>query len=70
VRQRAHQGALPQAADNLWPRVEKLAALMDAAEADILAFMTFPKELRTKLHSTNPLERIDKRANDASRWSA
>ena len=22
--------------------------------------MTFPKELRAKLHSTNPLERIDK----------
>jgi transposase-like protein len=32
---------------------------MDAAEADVLAFMTFPKELRTKLHATNPLERIN-----------
>ncbi|MEZ5932527.1 MAG: IS256 family transposase [Alphaproteobacteria bacterium] len=49
-----------QVADNLRPKVEKLAALMDAAEADVLAFMTFPKELRTNLHSTNPLERLNK----------
>ena len=49
-----------QVADNLRPKVEKLAALMDAAEVDVLAFMTFPKELRAKLHSTNPLERLNK----------
>ncbi len=49
-----------QVADNLRPKVEKLAALMDSAEADVLAFMTFPKELRAKLHSTNPLERLNK----------
>jgi transposase-like protein len=49
-----------QVTDNLRPKVDKLAALMDAAEADVLAFMTFPKELRTKLHSTNPLEPISK----------
>ena len=49
-----------QVADNLRPKVDKLAALMDAAEADVLAFMTFPKELRSKLHSTNPLERVNK----------
>jgi transposase-like protein len=49
-----------QVADNLRPKVEKLAALMDAAEPDVLAFMTFPKELRAKLHSTNPLERLNK----------
>ena len=33
--------------------------LMDEAEADVLAYMTFPKEHRTKLHSTNPLERLN-----------
>jgi transposase-like protein len=33
---------------------------MDSAEADVLAFMTFPKELRAKLHSTNPLQRLNK----------
>jgi len=30
---------------------------MDDAEADVLAFTTFPKEHRAKIHSTNPLER-------------
>ena len=46
-------------ADQLRPRVPKLAALMDGAEADVLAFMTFPKEHRAKIHSTNPLERVN-----------
>ncbi len=42
------------------PRFEKLAQLMDDAEPDVLAFMTFPKDHRTKIHSTNPLERLNK----------
>src|SRR6201987_3429728 len=46
-----------QVADQLRPKVPKLAALMDQAEADVLAFMTFPKDHRAKIHSTNPLER-------------
>src|SRR3984885_14725419 len=46
-------------ADQLRPRVPKLAALMDDAEADVLAFTTFPKEHRGKIHSTNPLERLN-----------
>ena len=33
---------------------------MDDAEADVLAFMTFPSEYRTKIHSTNPLERVNR----------
>jgi transposase-like protein len=48
-----------QVADQLRPKVPKLAALMDEAESDVLAYMTFPKEHRTKLHSTNPLERLN-----------
>ena len=32
---------------------------MDQAEPDVLAYMTFPKEHRTKLHSTNPIERLN-----------
>ena len=32
---------------------------MDGAEADVLAFMTFPKAHRTQIHSTNPLERLN-----------
>ena len=45
-------------ADQLRPKVPKLAALMDEAEHDVLAYMTFPREHRQKLHSTNPLERL------------
>ena len=32
---------------------------MDDSEADVLAYMTFPPQHRTKLHSTNPLERLN-----------
>jgi putative transposase len=48
-----------QVADQLKPKVPKLAALMDEAEADVLAFMSFPKDHRPKIHSTNPLERVN-----------
>jgi transposase-like protein len=46
-------------ADQLRPKVPKLAALMDAAEEDVLAYMHFPPAHRTKLHSTNPIERLN-----------
>jgi putative transposase len=45
--------------DQLRPKVPKLAALMDEAEPDVLAYMSFPPQHRTKLHSTNPLERLN-----------
>jgi transposase-like protein len=32
---------------------------MDEAEPDVLAYMTFPQQHRAKLHSTNPLERVN-----------
>ena len=32
---------------------------MDAAEADVLAYMDFPREHRAKIHSTNPIERLN-----------
>ena len=47
-------------ADQLRERLPKLAKLMDEAEADVLAFMTFPKEHWAQLASTNPLERLNK----------
>jgi len=47
-------------ADQLRPRWPKLATLMDESEADVLAYMAFPAQHRTKLHSTNPLERLNK----------
>ena len=46
-------------ADQLRERFPKLAVLMDKAEPDVLAFMTFPKAHRTQIHSTNPLERLN-----------
>jgi len=48
-----------QVADQLRPKVPRLAGLMDEAEADVLAFMSFPKDHRPKIHSTNPLERVN-----------
>jgi transposase-like protein len=47
-------------ADQLRARWPKLATLMDESEADVLAYMSFPPQHRTKLHSTNPLERLNK----------
>ena len=32
---------------------------MDGAEEDVLAYMTFPRQHWTKLHSTNPIERLN-----------
>jgi len=46
-------------ADQLRPKVPKLAALMDSAEEDVLAYMHFPAAHRAKLHSTNPIERLN-----------
>lgn len=47
-------------ADQLRPRCPKLADLMDASEHDVLAYMAFPRQHRTKLNSTNPIERLNK----------
>jgi putative transposase len=41
------------------PTLPKLAALMDESEADVLAYMSFPVAHRAKLHSVNPLERLN-----------
>jgi transposase-like protein len=49
-----------EVADQARPKVPKLAALLDAAEADVLAYMGFPAAHRAKIHSTNPLERLNK----------
>lgn len=46
-------------ADQIRPKVPKLATIMDEAEDNVLAYMTFPKEHRAKLHSTNPIERLN-----------
>jgi putative transposase len=46
-------------ADQLRSKLPKLARLLDEAETDVLAYMTFPAAHRAKLHSTNPLERLN-----------
>ena len=53
---RACRGAV---ADQIRPKVPKLATILDDAEPDVLAYMTFPKEHRAKLHSTDPIERLN-----------
>ena len=47
-------------ADQLRARFPKVAALLDDAEHDVLAYMDYPEAHLTKLHSTNPLERLNK----------
>jgi putative transposase len=46
-------------ADQLRPKVPKLAGFLDEAETDVLAYMSFPTAHRAKLHSTNPIERLN-----------
>jgi len=46
-------------ADQLRPKLRKLAEMMDQAEPDVLAYMAFPHAHRAKLHSTNPIERLN-----------
>ncbi|HEX2142800.1 MAG TPA: IS256 family transposase [Candidatus Limnocylindria bacterium] len=47
-------------ADQFRDRWPKLAKLLDESEHDVLAYMGFPAQHRVKLHSTNPLERLNK----------
>ncbi len=46
-------------ADQLRPKVPKLAELMDRAEADVLAYMSFPQAHCSHIHTTNPLEPLN-----------
>ncbi|MGH8921857.1 MAG: IS256 family transposase [Actinomycetes bacterium] len=55
----AGQGQWRKVADQLRPKLPKLAAFMDQAEPDVLAYMGFPKNHWSKIHSTNPLERLN-----------
>jgi len=45
--------------NQLAPSPPKLAVFMDEAQEDVLAYMHFPAAHRTKLHSTNPIERLN-----------
>jgi len=46
-------------ADQLRGKFPKLAAMMDDAEPDVLAFKSFPKAHWAQIASTNPLERLN-----------
>ena len=54
---RASNGA--KVADQLRPKCRSSPRSMDEADADVLAFMSFPKDHRLKIHSINPLERLN-----------
>ena len=45
-------------ADQLRPKLPKLATFLDEAELDVLAYMTFPSQHRTKLHCCTRLTRL------------
>lgn len=45
--------------EQMRPRLPKLAAFMDQAEEDVLAYMDFSPAHWVKLHSTNPIERTN-----------
>jgi transposase-like protein len=51
---------LRHVADQLRAKWPKLGAFIDASEADVLAHLDFPAQHRTKIHSTNPIERLNK----------
>src|SRR5438270_2816751 len=55
----AAQAQWRKVADQLRPKLPKLSGFLDEAETDVLAYMTFPPQHRTKLHSTNPIERLN-----------
>ena len=47
-------------ADGFRERFPRLTTLMDAAEDEVLAYLTFPPEHWRQIWSTNPLERLNK----------
>jgi putative transposase len=51
---------LTEAVAQLEARLPKVAALLEGAEDDVLAFYAFPAEHWPKLRSTNPLERFNR----------
>jgi putative transposase len=51
---------LDDVVDRLREPAPKVAALLDGAAEELLAFYEFPREHWPKLRSTNPLERVNK----------
>ena len=40
--------------------MDRISHTQKAGHSHVLAYMVFPAQHRTKLHSTNPLERLNK----------
>jgi putative transposase len=51
---------LAEVVDKLATAAPKVATLLEAAEAELLAFYELPSEHWSKLRSTNPLERVNR----------
>jgi transposase-like protein len=58
-RERARE-LVGEALERLRKPLPKVAALLEEAEDDLLAFYSFPADHRPKLRSTNPLERVNR----------
>ena len=52
--------AIAEAVGDAPPLLPRLAALLDEAEADVLAYLAFPPEHWRQIWSNNPLERLNK----------
>jgi len=61
---------LRHVADQLRQKWPNLAAFIDESEADVLAHLDFPIQHRSKIHSTNPLERLNKEVKRRAMSSA
>ena len=59
--QDAARAALQHLGEQLHKRWPKLKGFIKATCEDVLAYLTFPIQHRTKLHSTNPLERLNRK---------
>jgi putative transposase len=58
--QAAARASLHHLADQLHDRWPKIKVFVEDSIDDVLAYMSFPAQHRAKLHSTNPLERLNK----------
>jgi putative transposase len=58
--QTAARAGLHHLGDQLQNRWPKLKGFIDESVEDVLAYLSFPVQHRAKLHSTNPLERLNK----------
>jgi len=47
--------------DELKKRFPKAMKILEEAEEEILAYMAFPREHWAQIHSTNPLERLNRK---------